>query len=382
MKILIDARLYGSENAGLGRYLNNLVSELSKIDSGNEYVLLLRKKYFDSLKLPGSWKKVLADFRHYSFKEQIILPNLIKKQNPDLVHFPHFNVPISFKGRYVVTIHDLLMHTQKGLPATTLPAPTYFLKRLGYRLVFDTAVKNSLAVIVPSLAVKNDLIKEYKGVSEKVYVTYEGIDEKISNTDTVKIDSPYFVYVGNAYPHKNLKRLIQAIVLLNVNRDVHTGHDEKIILAIVSARNAFTSRLEKMVDELKAKDVIRFLGSVPDNQLGSLYKNSLGFVFPSLSEGFGLPGLEAMNAGTLVLASEIAVFKEIYGEHAIYFNPLDFSSIERSMRNVIEMEDSKRKNLIAEGQKFAKRYSWAKMAKETLKIYESTFKKENSNSLR
>ncbi len=382
MKILIDARLYGSENAGLGRYLNNLISELSKIDSGNEYVLLLRKRYFDLLKLPGNWKKVLADFRHYSFKEQVMLSGLIKKENPDLVHFPHFNVPISYKGKYVVTIHDLLMHTQKGLPATTLPAPIYFLKRFGYRLVFDTAVKNSLAVIVPSLAVKNDLIKEYKGVSEKVYVTYEGVDEKILNTDTIKIDSPYFVYVGNAYPHKNLKRLIQAITLLNVNHDVHTGRDEKIILAIASARNVFTSRLEKMADELKAKDFVRFLGPVPDEQLGSLYKNSLGFVFPSLSEGFGLPGLEAMNAGTLVLASEIGVFKEIYGEHAIYFNPLDFSSIEKSMKNVIEMEDSKRKNLIAEGQKFAKRYSWAKMAKETLKIYEGTFKKENSNRLR
>jgi glycosyltransferase involved in cell wall biosynthesis len=137
-----------------------------------------------------------------------------------------------------------------------------------------------------------------------------------------------------------------------------------------------------MADELKAKDLVRFLGLVPDNQLGSLYKNSLGFAFPSLSEGFGLPGLEAMNAGTLLLASEIPVFKEIYGKNAIYFNPLDFSSIERSMRNVVEMEEPKRKNLIAEGQKFAKQYSWAKMAKETLKIYESTFKKENSNSLR
>ncbi len=376
MKILIDGRLYGSENAGLGRYLNNLISELSKIDPKNEYVLLLRKKYFDLLKLPGNWKKVLADFRHYSFKEQIILSGLIKKENPDLVHFPHFNVPISYKGKYVVTIHDLLMHTQKGPLATTLSAPFYFVKRSGYKLVFNAAVKNSAAIIVPSLAIKNELEKGYKEISEKIYVTHEGVDEKISGTGIIKIDSPYFVYVGNAYPHKNLKRLIQATILLNVNRS------EKIILVIASARNVFTSRLEKMVSELKAKDVVRLLGFVPDNQLGSLYKNSLGFVFPSLSEGFGLPGLEAMSAGTLVLASGIPIFKEIYDKHAIYFNQLDFSSIEKSMRNVIEMEESNRKNLIIEGQKFAKRYSWAKMAKETLKIYESTFKKEDSNSLR
>jgi len=377
MKILIDGRLYGLENAGLGRYLNNLILELSRIDLKNEYVLLLRKKYFDSLKLPGNWKKVLADFRHYSFKEQVALPGLIKKENPDLVHFPHFNVPIFYKGKYVVTIHDLLMHTQKGLLATTLPAPFYFVKRLGYKLGFNTAVKKSSAIIVPSLAVKNELEKEYKGISEKIYVTYEGLDEEISNVDTVEIDSPYFVYTGNAYPHKNLKRLVQAMVLLNINRD------EKIKLIITSARNVFTSRLEKIINELKAEDFVKLLGFVPDKSLGSLYKNSLGFVFPSLSEGFGLPGLEAMNAGTPVLASEIPVFKEIYEKYAIYFNPLDFSSIERSMRDVIEMKESERKNLVEEGQKFAKRYSWVKMAKETLKIYEETApKKENSSCLR
>jgi glycosyltransferase involved in cell wall biosynthesis len=90
-----------------------------------------------------------------------------------------------------------------------------------------------------------------------------------------------------------------------------------------------------------------------------------------------------MNAGTLLLASEIPVFKEIYGKHAVYFNQLDFSSIERTMKNVIEMEDSERINIIEEGQKFAKRYSWAKMAKETLKIYEETIiKKKNSSCIR
>lgn len=323
MKILIDARLYGLENAGLGRYINNLVFELSKIDLSNEYIIFLRKKYFDSLTLPSNWKKVLTDFHHYSFQEQIKLPGLIKKENPDLVHFPHFNVPIFYSGKYVITIHDLLMHTQSGLSATTLPAPIYFVKRLGYRLGFDTAVKRSAAIIVPSLAIKNELIKQYKGIQNKVDVTYEGLDENISTTKEMKIESPYFVYTGNAYPHKNLKRLIQAVVLLNINRE------QKIILVIASARNIFTLRLQKLIVQLKAQEFVNLLGFVPDAELGSLYKNSLGFVFPSLSEGFGLPGLEAMNAGALVLASEIPVFKEIYGNHAIYFNQLDFSSMEK-----------------------------------------------------
>ncbi len=372
MKIVIDGRLYGPENAGLGRYITNLVLELSKLDSNDEYVLLLRKKYFDSLSLPAKWKKVLADFRHYSLKEQLILPGLIKKENPDLVHFPHFNVPVAYNGKHVVTIHDLLMHKQIGLSATTLPAPIYFLKRLAYRFVFDTAVRKSQAVIVPSIAVKNELLAEYKNIPDKVHVTYEGIDGKISVASGNKLGYPYFVYTGNAYPHKNLRRLIQAMVQLNANRS------EKVVLAIASARNIFTNRVEKMKKDLKADDIVRLLGFVPDNELGSLYKNSIGFIFPSLSEGFGLPGLEAMNAGTLVLASEIPVFKEIYERNAIYFNPLDFSSIEKAMRNALEIDPLRRKNLIEKGQEFAKRYSWSKMAKETLEIYNN----EGSNSLR
>jgi len=366
MKIVIDGRLYGLENAGLGRYLINLVSELDQIDTKNEYSLLLRKKYFEELKLPGNWKKVLADFPHYGFREQLLLPLIIKKENPDIVHFPHFNVPIFYNGKYVVTIHDLLMHAQVGLKATTLPAPVYFLKRMAYRLAFDTAVKKSESIIVPSQSVKDQLAREYKIKFEKINVTYEGMDGKISRSGNQMIKNPYFVYAGNAYPHKNLKRLIQATVLLNLHRD------KKVILAISSARNVFTKRLEKLIKELKAENLIKLLGFVPDSELGSLYKNSLGFISPALSEGFGLPGLEAMNSGTLVLASEIPVFREIYGNQAIYFNQLDFSSIEKSMEYVLVMEPSFRNKIIDAGQKFVKRYSWTKMAKETLQIYQQS----------
>lgn len=372
MKIVIDGRLYGPENAGLGRYVTNLVSELSKLNSRDKYVLLLRKKYFDSLNLPSNWKKVLADFRHYSFKEQLILPSLIKKEKPDLVHFPHFNVPVLYSGRYIVTIHDLLMHKQIGLAATTLPAPIYFIKRLAYRFVFDCAVRKSKAIIVPSRAVCDEIGREYKNVSNKTYVTYEGLDNKILNEKGINIDSPYFVYTGNAYPHKNLKRLIQAMVQLNNNRD------EKIQLMIASSRNIFTKRVEKIVRDLKAGSFVRLLGFVLDSKLGGLYKNSLGFTFPSLSEGFGLPGLEAMSAGTIVLASDIPVFKEVYGSNAIYFNPQEPSSIQKIMKKVLEMDPTERKKRINEGQLFAKKYSWATMAKQTLDIY----KNESSNSIR
>ena len=175
MRIVIDARLYGLENAGLGRYAINLIDELQKIDVKNEYFVLLRKKYFNQLNFNNNWKKVLADINHYSLDEQIKLSKIIKDLKPDLVHFLHFNVPIFFKGKFIVTVHDLLIHKQKGLEATTLTPSRYFLKRLGYKFVFGNAVKKAVKVIVPSQAVKDEVCYYYKLNTEKVIVTYEGI---------------------------------------------------------------------------------------------------------------------------------------------------------------------------------------------------------------
>lgn len=376
MKILIDARLYGLENAGLGRYIINLVSELSKLDFQNEYVVLLRKKYFDELPLPKNWQKVLADFRHYGLAEQIKIPKIIRDIKPDITHFPHFNTPLFFSSNYVVTIHDMLMHKFKGLSATTLPFPIYFFKQVIYRNIFRHAVLKSEKIIVPSQTVKNELSNFYHLDNNKIKVVYEGFDEKIDfKNDSSEVLSKYnlsgdyFIYAGNAYPHKNLERLVNAIVALNKN----TNH--KAVLAISSSRNVFTNRLQKVIKNLNADPYVRLLGFVPDSELGTLYKNSKAFVFPSLSEGFGLPGLEAMNCKTLVLASDIPVFREVYGDNAVYFNPLDFSALENGMKQVLEMDNNtivERKNKAYE---FAKKYSWTKMAKEMLAVYNEVVKK-------
>lgn len=174
MKIVIDARFYGLENAGLGRYVINLISEISKINKSDQFLILLRKKYFDSLNFPKNFHKILFDANHYSFDEQLNLPKLLNNLKPDLVHFPHFNVPVFYTGKYITTIHDMLMHKQKGLSATTLNPFSYLIKRLAYKFAFFVAVKKSEKIIVPSKSVKFDLIKYYKLDENKLEVIYEG----------------------------------------------------------------------------------------------------------------------------------------------------------------------------------------------------------------
>lgn len=381
MKIIIDARLYGLENAGLGRYAMNLIKHLALVDKQNEYLIILRKKYFQAepdpalqenqLNFPANFHQILFDFRHYSLTEQIYLPRLLHKYEPDLVHFPHFNVPIFYRGKFVVTIHDMLMHQYRGLESSTLIPPLYLVKRMAYLAAFNHAVKNSSKIIVPSNYIKQELLNSYKIPENKVKVIYEGVGggyaDKTNNVETLekyKIAYKYFIYVGNAYPHKNLKQAIEAIIYLN-KKSI-----QKTLLLIASSRDVFVKRLEVYIKDKEAQKFVRLLGFVSDKDLASLYKNSQAFLFPSLSEGFGLTGLEAMASGTLVLASDIPVFKEIYQDKAFYFNPHQVESIAQSLETALSLTTRARNKLITEGRQFAKRYSWEKMAKETLRVYE------------
>jgi len=374
MKIVIDARLYGLENAGLGRYVMNLVDELKKHDGKNHYTILLREKYFNELSFPGDWKKVLAEYQHYSLGEQLVLPWILYKEKPDLVHFPHFNVPLLYFGRFVVTIHDLLMHKFTKNETTTLPFPLFFFKRVGYKLSFFKAVRSSRAIVTPSKAVKDDIVTEYRVPGSKISVTYEGVDKKFTQyskqarkvLDKYNIDGSYLIYAGNAYPHKNLSLAIKAIV--NFNKDA----EKKLCFVITTSRGVFLDRLKKEIGNLGAQGFVKIIGFVPDEDLGVLYNNALAFIYPSLSEGFGLQGLEVMDSGSLLLASDIPVFREIYDDIPIYFDPRNVESIVEGIGKVVEMNQGKRKQLIKHSQSFVARYSWQKMARETLTVYESS----------
>lgn len=173
MKILIDARLWGPKNTGNGRYTSELVNNLAKLDDKNNYLILFRKEVFDKINFPTNFKKILANFKHYSFEEQVKLPILLYKLKPDLVHFPHFNVPIFYFGKYIVTIHDLIMHKYKDGAATTRNFPIREIWRIGYYLSFVKAVFGSVKIIVPSKFVKEELINFYNIKEEKIEVTYE-----------------------------------------------------------------------------------------------------------------------------------------------------------------------------------------------------------------
>jgi len=384
MRIVIDARMYGLEHAGIGRYISNLIRTISHQQSAisnQQFILLVRKSKVDEIKKEVGRKLRLevADYPHYSFQEQIFLPISLLKIKPDLVHFPHFNVPILWWGKQVVTIHDLIKHESKGRETTTRSGLLYWFKYLNYRFLVWLAVKRAVKVIVPSNYWKKELGQRYKLKQEKIVVTYEGVEKKfqISNFQfpisnkilgKYKIKKPFLIYTGSLYPHKNVERLVEAVKILNQPSTIN--HQSLVTLVIVCSRSVFYERFEKKIKEMKAEELVNLVGFVPDEDLVSLYQGAEAFVFPSLLEGFGLPGLEAMACGCPVICSDIPVLKEIYNEAAEYFDPDDIDDIAEKIKKVIK--DKRTSNtLIKKGFKQVKKYSWQRMAEQTLEVYKN-----------
>jgi len=371
MRIGIDARFFGSVGKGLGRYTQKLVENLEKTDLENRYFIFLRKENWNEYQPKNkNFQKVLADVLWYGFQEQIIFPRLLAKYNLDLVHFPHFNVPIFFKGKFIVTIHDLILLHYPTRRASTLSPFFYFFKKMAHRLVIKNALKKSQVIIAVSRYTKNDIEKHFRVPSEKIIVTHEAIDpvQKAPNVSSEKIlkkydiIKPYILYVGNAYPHKNLERLVL------VFREIAKKHPH-LHLVLVGKEDYFYRRLKKYVIENFAKGVI-FSDFVPDEHLSIVYREALLYVFPSLYEGFGLPPLEAMAKDIPVASSNASCLPEILGEAAVYFDPRGMTEMAEIIEKAI-VDGELRKELIEKGRRQIKKYSWEKMAKETLEIYNS-----------
>ncbi|MEI7425710.1 MAG: glycosyltransferase family 1 protein [Candidatus Moraniibacteriota bacterium] len=372
MRIGIDARFFGSVGKGLGRYTQKLIEKLEKIDSVNDYFIFLKKENFNEYQTQNpKFKKVLANYTWYSFFEQLLFPRLLKKYQLDLMHFPHFNVPVFYRKKFIVTIHDLILIHFPTVKNTTRNSFLYQCKFLAYRWVINSAISRSEKIITVSEFTKKDILENYKNITtEKISVTYEACedfcllspnkDEEILKKYAIM--KPYLIYVGNAYPHKNLERLIMAFSSLS-------DKFPDLQLALVGKEDFFYQRLKELVENKKIKNII-FLGFVPDLELDTLQHNATAYVFPSLYEGFGLPPLEAMAKGTPVISSDHLCMQEILGDSAYYFN----GEIEREIAKAIEIiltDNNLRKKLINAGYRQIRKYSWEKMAKETLEIYKN-----------
>lgn len=365
MKIGIDARLYSQ--SGVGRYIRNLLKELEVLDKANEYFIILAAEDYHKVSFNnGNFHKVLTNITWHSWQEQLYLAGLLNRLKLDVVHFPYFSVPYLYRGKFIITIHDLIIDHFKTGRASRKLYPYYLLKRWAYRKVLENALRKSSKILAISKSTKKEIIDHYQINADKIVLTFDGLDKNFLSKKTPAAAGKnypfaYFLFVGNAYPHKNLEKLITAFD--------HPALKKRLKLVLVGENDYFYENLKSIVAGKKLEKEVIFHGPAVDNDLISLYSHAEALVVPSLMEGFGLPNLEAAALNCPLIMSDIPVFREIWQDASYFFEPEDFNSIRKVLIEFLDKNKNELSEKIIKARKIALKYDWRKSARVTLLQY-------------
>jgi glycosyltransferase involved in cell wall biosynthesis len=360
LKVGIDARTI-SEKGGVRRYVINLINNLSKL---KDIDLII---FYNDKKLIGTFKKCkeISLFPHRKFLlpiyDLLILPLYCKKMKIDVLHLPKSSCNFFKSFKKVTTLHDLIPITH--------PETEKKLNWLYWKLNFWLVSKFADKIITVSNFSKQQIIENYKVDKGKITVIYHGADKKIEKRNKKEIEqvkkkynlkNKFLLFVGTIQPRKNTIRCIEAISLFREK------NKEKLDF-VIAGRKGW-----KVNSKLLNKNFVKILGFVPEKDLANLYKNAEALLYVSLNEGFGFPIIEAQSYGCPVITSNISSMPEIAGKGAILVNPYNINEIKTAIKKLTR-DKSLRDNLIKEGYKNKKRFSWEKCARKTLNIYKNIY---------
>lgn len=359
--IVIDARIRRSST---GRYIDRLIEHIQDTTSLYRYTVLTQP---DDPWQPTNpaFTVVHSKYKQFSFSplEQIGFAKQLYSLKADLVHFPMNQQPLLYMKPVVTSTLDLTM-LRFTRPGKT-PLPIFWVKMLGYRFLFWYSNKKSKAIITISNFVKDDLAKNYRFTRGKTTNTYCASEPPLPGKAVapgfIAPRVPFLLYVGSAFPHKNLLRLVDAFA------ELHKSND-RLRLVLVGKKEQYYHKLDTYISRRGLQDCVITPDFLPDEQLKWLYGHARLYVLPSLSEGFGLPGLEAMVHNCPLVSSNATCLPEIYGDAALYFNPNDTEDMVLKIERVLT-DKVFAKELVERGKVQVTHYSWHRMAEQTLGVY-------------
>lgn len=408
MHIALDARMMGAKNTrGIGRYIEEIVRAVLEVDADIHYTLVVRELSASPFVGHPRVDHVAADIPWYSFQEQLSLSKTLTSIGAELIHVPHWNVPLALRAPFVVTVHDLLLLQQPASAKASTRGPLIrLIKHAAFRLVLRSALRRAKLIFSPTQFVKKDL-ERLGGVDpRKIVVTGEGITKFPEDDPSLCSTKPFLLYIGSAYPHKRLDLLLQA---WNEIGSRYPNHE----LLIAGEVDAFMEKIKiehersrppsvilnevrrseeslppptdrkgsfipsnSIQDDEKAGQKIRFLGRVTDAQLAALYKRADAFVFPSSHEGFGLPPLEALSLGCPVVASDIPSLRETLPESGVaWFRDGDLHGMIRALETTLA-DVSGSKQAASSAQAWIRaHHDWKRSAKAVLEGYRASIEK-------
>ena len=367
MRIAIDATVLPEKLGGAGIYVLNLINALSRIDRENEYFIFVEKRNIKKFDLANNFHLLGVQDMPRSLRllwEQIAFPFLLKRYKIGVLHSPRYTIPLlRFGWKSVVTFHDLLF--------LLFFKKHNILKRFFYGWMLPISAKKAQRIIAVSLSTKKDIIKLLNISSERIEVINLGIDFSYHLIEKEKLEDfrrkegifgSFILYVGTLKKRKNVLNIIKAYKKIR-----EKGRKEKLI--IVGNKSGEYQNIYKTVGELGLKKNIFFTGYVDEKFLPFYYNSASLFIYPSFYEGFGLPVLEAMAAGTPVITSNISSLPEVAGDAALLLNPYDVEEMARMMEKVLNNKELQ-EEMREKGLKRAKLFSWERCARETLNLYE------------
>jgi len=346
--IVIDVRML--RQSGIGTYIRNIVPVLIKLRPTHMFCLIGNKIDLDAFEWSREENVVVINSRApiYSVSEQLALVGKAPR-NAALFWSPHYNIPLFYRGKLLVTVHDVFhlanSHYVNGVH-----------KRIYARYFFNTIRRKAARIICSSNFTASEFAR-LVGDAE-IEVIYPGVSPDFFDIprEHSLFSRPYFLCVGNVKPHKNLGRLIKAFKKIE--------GDVPHLLVIVGQKDGFITgdpTVQEIID--RGPERIIFTGHVPDSLLRQYFVQSDALVFPSVYEGFGIPPLEAMACGIPVLASRIESVKEICKDSVLYMDPLDIDDISEKMRLVVH-DTSLRSALVEHGASCVRTYNYESTAKK------------------
>nr|WP_321258601.1 glycosyltransferase family 1 protein [uncultured Pseudodesulfovibrio sp.] len=350
--LTIDCRM--ADHSGIGVYIRNLIPRMAKRLHTLPITLLGAPDSLCRLMVESGVTNVTFlrfDAPIYSISEQVTLPFAIPRTS-DLFWAPHYNIPALYPGKILTTVHDICHLSLRDIHTNPLV-------RLYATLMFRAVRLRSEKIITVSEFTKSELVSKLGYASQAVKVVWNGVDNVWKRLHTPIVQQePYFVYVGNIKPHKNLKRLVDAFQL--VSRQV----PHKLVL--VGRYDGFISGFHDL-DELTRGDQVELVGELEQESLIKIVAKANALIMPSLYEGFGLPAAEAMACGCPVLAANTTSLPEVCGRAARYFDPYSVDDIAATILDFVE--DGEGQELMrVEGYKQAELFDWNKAADQLCDI--------------
>jgi len=358
---------------GVATYVRNIVRALARLDPQNQYRLIgppARLREFGEL--PPNFAPIPYALDETSPRDYFHFQHIIRRHACDVVHVPHlFWAPQYMPCPYVVTVHDLLeyLYPQNGGPGWKRWIQDYLTHR---------TLNHAARIFAVSNSTRSDLMRLFRIPGSKIEVVYNAIDERFRQghaspddkqfiAERYQVNYPFLLYAGNIKPHKNIGRIIEAFAALKAELEKENRFTD-LKLIIIGDELSQHPDLRRTVVKAGVQNDVRFLGFVPIDVLRIFYDTAKIFVFPSLYEGFGLPPLEAMAAGTPVVTSNASSLPEVVGDAAVLVNPENVFEIMHALHRVL-LDQPLRERLKERSYRQAHRFSWELSAQRILQVY-------------